>query len=369
MTNLSKTMNELSVIVGVNEIVKAGPPREGLVPQSGDPEHPKHWVKPQDADQPKDEPKAETAPKANALTTAALKAHPTDFKTSKVVSSVLQKLGVPLSKRTSSQMVRGYSSTSTSGVTISSNTNSDELTVNWDHTSNSPTDSSKHAATEQMEKVKTALQDAGFKVDGATSGRMTVTPDYSNMTTDQLKGLYTPTIKAIREAADRRGMVEQGIRVHPERKVARWETAEINDLRQIEARLRARINVIKPIMVDKGVEFKKPGAKSTKKSMDELSVLIGVNEIVKAGPPREGLVPQSGDPERPGRWVLPESREEGRDTRAQGEDLADTADADEGSYNYSDRTSCEEHGHCYRDSETQPGVKVCGDCGDKYRND
>ncbi len=34
-----------------------------------------------------------------------------------------------------------------------------------------------------------------------------------------------------------------------------------------------------------------------------------LRELIKAGPPRPGLVPQSGDPEHPGRWVRPEDNE------------------------------------------------------------
>ena len=36
-------------------------------------------------------------------------------------------------------------------------------------------------------------------------------------------------------------------------------------------------------------------------------VLDAVESVNKAGPPRPGLVPQSGDPERPVRWVRPEA--------------------------------------------------------------
>ncbi len=35
----------------LRELTKAGPPRPGLVPQSGDPEHPKRWVRPEDAEE------------------------------------------------------------------------------------------------------------------------------------------------------------------------------------------------------------------------------------------------------------------------------------------------------------------------------
>lgn len=41
--------DELKAIMGELEeqLKKAGPPRPGLVPESGDPQHPKHWVRPQ----------------------------------------------------------------------------------------------------------------------------------------------------------------------------------------------------------------------------------------------------------------------------------------------------------------------------------
>ncbi len=42
-------MMKTQVIQGLEKLIKVGPPRPGLVPQSGDPEHPGRWVRPEDA--------------------------------------------------------------------------------------------------------------------------------------------------------------------------------------------------------------------------------------------------------------------------------------------------------------------------------
>ena len=56
---------------------------------------------------------------------------------------------------------------------------------------------------------------------------------------------------------------------------------------------------------------------TTYKELDELEKMCGCSKQVrKAGPPRPGLVPQSGDPNKPGRWVKP--RDEPREERPRG---------------------------------------------------
>ena len=41
------------------------------------------------------------------------------------------------------------------------------------------------------------------------------------------------------------------------------------------------------------------------------SSMAQLDAIMKAGPPREGLVPQSGDPEHSGRWIKPKDGADG----------------------------------------------------------
>ncbi len=212
MTNLNKTMNELSVIVGVTEMVKAGPPREGLVPQSGDPEHPGKWVKPSES--PKNV--ADQDPKEGA-------AEMTDDEL-KSARGFLERL------------------------------------------------SHEHGLSDKDRAHGFAIQDEIELREGRVADEAADQADWEEAEED--------------EEAKRLGL---------------WSVTKT--LGDINSLLVGKAGPLPPHFGDPEEE----------EDVDKgRSALLA--EIAKAGPPREGLVPQSGNPDKPGRWIKPGSQEGGGET-------------------------------------------------------
>ena len=154
----------------LRELTKASPPRPGLVPQSGDPEHPGRWVKPEDAEE---SPIVEVAPIAR-----------------KPFADIGTKEGL-------------------------------------------------------AQRLSTYFGESASK--------------YLRMPRSELQSVFDDVVRR-----DRQGMI----------------TA-------VEQRVPA-------------------GQYRTGGKMMKTQVIQGLEKLIKVGPPRPGLVPQSGDPEHPGRWVRPE---------------------------------------------------------------
>ncbi len=272
---LAGTRVKVEALVQLRELLKAGPPRQGLVPQSGDPEHPVRWIRPR-----------EEKPKVIPATTVNIEAVNGFVESWKEMvkgqwAKNIDKLPQdnPVGWQKWADIIGTYIRIADPRVRVQERELDGVLQLledNWSVLEEWTFSFWKRG--EEKERLERDLKKLRGQIKGAKFG--------DRLNKVQAIDAFIGTAHG-REPAILPALA--GIRP-PQRAYV----ALANLTKYIFDRLAGE----GPVM-DKTLRLVRMSRK--------------LRELTKAGPPRPGLVPQSGDPEHPVRWIRPKTQESSQD--------------------------------------------------------
>ncbi len=260
-----------ALLAEIGKLVKAGPPRPGLVPQSGNPDKPGRWVKPESQ-----EGGGETSGELHSQRTTA-------FAEYKNLQEKWKRLNRNPSKRLETIEVGRKLSEVKERIKV--------LDDSLNKTSTSKT----------LDTISSFLARGQSKAGPPPAGLVPQSGDPEH------PGRWVKPSESPKNIADQDPKEGAAEMTNDELKSARGFLERLSHEHGLSDKDRAHGFAIQDEISRREKENPNPEVDKGRSAL-----LAEIGKLVKAGPPRPGLVPQSGNPEHPGRWVKPSETSGGR---------------------------------------------------------